>query len=120
VEAIVMLCQIATLLVWALCVLIVPSVASPQTGSGSSSRAFVFNGQKFYSVSQVKNPKWTRHQISTTAVYAAPFLKSRMPMPANLSTAYQDLESSNGGSEESRGLLQSRINGQTVDGSDGE
>jgi hypothetical protein len=41
-------------------------------------------------------------------------------MPANLSTAYQDLESSNGGSEESRGLLQSRINGQTVDGSDGE
>ena len=96
---------------------------SPQTGPGSSTRNFTSTfpkGQNFYSVTQVKNPNWVRRQVRTSAVYAAPFLKSRTPMPANLSAALQELQLDNGGFTESRDSLHSRVSGQTVDGSDGE
>jgi len=74
--------------------------------------------RKFSSIKQIKNPKWTSRQVSTTEVYAAPFLKHHIPMPKNLSIALQspptrrDLDRMT--------AVERRVNGQTVAGSNGE
>lgn len=74
--------------------------------------------RKFSSIKQIKNPKWTRRQVSTTEIYAAPFLKHHIPMPDKLSTALQNPQSPRDLDQMSN--LDRRVNGQVVDGSNGE
>jgi len=68
---------------------------------------------KHLSFSQVKNPRWVPHQVSTTEVYAAPFLKHKQPMPPKLQSAFEVLN-------DTTSILDARANGQTVSGSSGE
>lgn len=93
------------------------AVATPVKPRSNSSRTYVSNSS-IHSLSQVKNPRWEPKQISTTYVYAAPFIKHNMPMPPKLQAALSTVQSQQ--DLESRTSLKSRISGETVTGSDGE
>ena len=73
----------------------------------------VYTTGKHLSFSQIKNPRWVPHQVSTTEVYAAPFLKHKQPMPPKLEVAFEVLN-------DTTSILDARDNGQTVTGSSGE
>ena len=86
----------------------------------SAQRTFISQAvtKRITSFKQVKNPKWTSQQISTTEVYAAPFLKYHIPMPEKLATAFQNPPSARDVGRMS--ALERRVNGQTVVGSSGQ
>jgi len=84
-------------------------------------RAFLSNLPKsghLSSITQVKNPKWMPQKVSTSVVYAAPFLKNHIPMPANLSAALYTSQYRR--DVDKTILLGTRATGQVVDGRDGE
>jgi len=97
------------------------ALAFPSNSPGSPERTFINelpSSRKFSSIRQIKNPKWSGRQISTTEVYAAPFLKHHIPMPDNLSIALQSPPTPR--DLEHMSSLERRVNGQTVAGSNGE
>jgi len=96
-------------------------LAFPSPAPRSSSRNFMSElpaSGTLSSITQVKNPYWSRHRVSTASVYAAPFLKYHIPLPANLSSSLQ--ASSSPRDFHQNISLEPRASGQTVDGSDGE
>ena len=96
-------------------------LAFPSSAPRSSSRNFMSElpaSGSLSSITQVKNPYWTRHRVSTASVYAAPFLKYHIPLPANLSSSLQTSPSRRDVNPNIS--LEPRASGQTVDGSDGE
>jgi hypothetical protein len=72
------------------------------------------NSSASFSLTQIQNPKYKPYQVSTTAVYAAPFLKHNIPMPAKLSAAWNNLISAH-----TESALQPRETGEVMTGSDG-
>ncbi|KAH8597914.1 aspartic peptidase domain-containing protein [Bisporella sp. PMI_857] len=98
------------------------ATAFPSTRSViSTQRKFIsqsFPSSKVSSITQVKNPKWTSKQVSTLDVYAAPFLKHRIPLPKDLATAIENRPSARDLGKMSP--LERRANGQTVSGSNGQ
>lgn len=91
--------------------------AAPSVARSSTTRTLLSKSKTITSLSQVKNPRWVFHNVSTTAVYAAPFLKHCISMPPPLSSAWSNLQSSSSASESA---LERRVSGQTVQGSSGE
>jgi hypothetical protein len=67
-----------------------------------------------FSLTQIQNPKYKPYQVLTTSVYATPFLKHNIPMPAELSAALNNLISTNTESE-----LRPRETGEMITGTDG-
>ena len=97
------------------------AAALPSNAPPSPERTFINQlpaSRKFSSVRQIKNPKWTNRQVSTTEVYAAPFLKHNIPMPDKLLAALQNPPTQR--DLDHMSPLERRANGQTVSGSNGE
>ena len=95
--------------------------AFPNNTPRSPERTFINElptSRKFSTIRQIKNPKWTSRQVSTTEVYAAPFLKHHIPMPKNLSIALQSLPTPR--DLDRMSTIDRRVSGQTVAGSNGE
>jgi hypothetical protein len=67
-----------------------------------------------FSPTQIPNPKYKPYQVSTTAVYAAPFLKHNIPMPAELLAAWNNLISTN-----TELVLRPRETGEVITRTDG-
>jgi len=96
------------------------ATAGLQAVRSPSSRAFLSDESTpaaTFSVTQVKNPNWKPYSVSTTDVYAAPFLKHKRPMPAPLRAAWNQIKVRE--SKSSSGSLSARNDGQLVNGSDG-
>jgi hypothetical protein len=72
------------------------------------------NASAGFSLTQIQNPKYKPYKVSTTAVYAASFLKHNIPMPAELSAAWNDLISTN-----TESALRPRETGEVITGTDG-
>jgi len=62
-----------------------------------------------FSLTQIQNPKYKPYQVST-----APFLKYNIPMPAELSAAWNDVISTN-----TESTLRPRATGEVKAGADG-
>jgi len=95
--------------------------AFPRNTTSPPARTFINElpaSRKFSSIRQIRNPKWTSRQVSTTEVYAAPFLKHHIPMPNNLSIALQSPPTPR--DLDHMSTLERRVSGQTVAGSNGE
>src|SRR6187402_1260542 len=102
-----------------LCILILTllsltATAIPQSARGAQSRTFISGPrpETSFTFTQVKNPKWKPREVSTTALYAAGFLKHKSRMPDALQGAWNELQSREAqGSEHS---LNPRVSGETV------
>ncbi|KAN0119867.1 acid protease [Hyaloscypha variabilis] len=105
----------------AICLLTSLSCATTalQAVRSSPTRAFITAASTStakFSITQVKNPNWKPYSLSTTDVYAAPFLKHKKPMPAPLRAAWNQ---SRLRGKSYQGSLAARNDGQLVNGSDG-
>ncbi|KAH8684826.1 aspartic peptidase domain-containing protein [Tricladium varicosporioides] len=69
-------------------------------------------GKKTFSMTQKINPNWKPRRISTTTIYAAPFLKHKIPMPKELKTAVK--EEKQAALENGTFPIHERVNGQTA------
>lgn len=105
-------------------VLSVVSGISPVCGkvaTGSRARKFISGSQRYntsFSLTQIRNPKWKPRDTSTTAVYAAEFVKHKVHMPKDLRVAWEELKSHDDQSTNSS--LLPRVGGQLVRYSDGQ
>jgi len=104
------------------CIIILFSfaTASQYANFGSSTRTFLSTGTKMasdFSVTQIRNPNWKPYNTTTTALYAAGFLKHNRPMPPALKAAWDDLLSHE--SLGSPSSIESRDSGQVVPGTEG-
>src|SRR5450756_2310640 len=91
------------------------ATATLQAVRRPASRTFISTVPKSdrkFSVTQVKNPNWKPYSLSTTEVYAAPFLKHKRPMPEPLRAAWN--RSKSRGENASTASLAVRNDGQHV------
>ena len=86
---------------------------------GGLPRAFLSSSSEIgngYSIAQVKNPNWKPNNVSSTSIYAQPFLKHGISMPTALKAALNTLQT--GDNTDSTSMLEPRDDGEIVPTSD--
>jgi len=68
-------------------------------------------------LTEIKNPKFNPHPVSTIEIYAAPFIKHDTPMPPKLSAAWEAFQSIAHGYGS---VIKAREIGETMNGTDYE
>lgn len=97
------------------------SAAAPDVIGGYSPRKFIAGKQRqnaSFSLTQIRNPKWKPRETSTTAIYAAEFLKHKVRMPKDLRVAWEELKAHD--DQSSNSSIHRRVGGQLVRYSDGQ
>ncbi|KAH6713644.1 aspartic peptidase domain-containing protein [Leptodontidium sp. MPI-SDFR-AT-0119] len=109
------------------CIIVFISLALPtstlarEVAYAPSSRKFIPGSQRHnasFSLTQIRNPKWKPRETSTTAVYAAEFLKHKVHMPEDLRIAWEELKLHD--DQSSNSSIHPRVGGQLVRYSDGQ
>jgi hypothetical protein len=107
-------------LIWISLLALISLSEAAGSARGLPPRAFLSGSSemgKGYSIAQVKNPNWKPRNVSSTSIYARPFFKHGISMPAALKAAWNTLQTRD--NTASISVLESRDGGQVVATSDG-